>query len=197
VLGWSRLKTRSLEVIGERWTLLIVRDAFYGVRRFTDFQSHLGIPKAVLSQRLTLLVQEGVLDSAAASTGGRDEYVLTSKGRKLWPVLRALAQWGTENYQTTAQRRTFAHVECGGRVDLEGVCGRCGETPDPPDMMARRRERPRSNARTRSARCSSDHTGCWSPLLCGGSQTRCHILICRVISRPLIRARAAQRVVAP
>jgi DNA-binding HxlR family transcriptional regulator len=127
VLGWSRLKTRSLEVIGERWTLLIVRDAFYGVRRFTDFQSHLGIPKAVLSQRLTLLVQEGVLDSAAASTGGRDEYVLTSKGRKLWPVLRALAQWGTENYQTTAQRRTFAHVECGGRVDLEGVCGRAAK----------------------------------------------------------------------
>ena len=127
---------RSLEVIGERWTLLIVRDAFYGVRRFTDFQSHLGIPKAVLSQRLTLLVQEGVLDSAAASTGGRDEYVLTSKGRKLWPVLRALTQWGAENYQTTEQRRTFAHVECGGRVDLEGVCGRCGETPDPADMMA-------------------------------------------------------------
>jgi len=125
---------RSLEVIGERWTLLIVRDAFYGVRRFTDFQTHLGIPKAVLSQRLALLVQEGVLGTAAAVTGGRDEYVLTSKGRRLWPVLRALIQWGGENYQKAEQRRTFAHAECGGPVDPQGVCARCGETPDPADM---------------------------------------------------------------
>ena len=91
---------RSLEVVGERWTLLIVRDAFYGVRRFTDFQVHLDIPKAVLSQRLTLLVQEGILRIAAAVSGGRDEYVLTSKGRRLWPVLRALTHWGAEHYQT-------------------------------------------------------------------------------------------------
>ena len=53
---------RSLEIVGERWTLLIVRDAFYGVRRFSDFQAHLGIPKAVLAERLALLVAEGVLD---------------------------------------------------------------------------------------------------------------------------------------
>lgn len=96
---------RSLEVIGERWTLLIVRDAFYGVRRFTDFQTHLGIPKAVLSRRLTVLVQEGILDTAAAVAGRRDEYVLTSKGLRLWPVLRALTHWGAEHYQTAQQRR--------------------------------------------------------------------------------------------
>src|SRR4051812_48345335 len=104
---------RALEVVGERWTLLIVRDAFYGVRRFTDLQTHLGIPKAVLAQRLALLVQQGILDTAA-TVGGRDEYVLTSKGQALWPVLRALTHWGAENYQTAQQRRRFAHTECGG-----------------------------------------------------------------------------------
>src|SRR3954453_20300078 len=91
---------RSLEVVGERWTLLIVRDAFYGVRRFTDFHTHLGIPKAVLSQRLALLVEQGLLDTAVSVPGGRDEYVLTSMGRDLWPVMCALAQWGAEHYQT-------------------------------------------------------------------------------------------------
>jgi len=73
---------RSLEIVGERWTLLVVRDAFYGVRRFSDFRAHLGIPKAVLSERLSLLVDQGVLTKAAGSRG-RDEYVLTPKGRRL------------------------------------------------------------------------------------------------------------------
>ena len=71
---------RSLEIIGERWTLLIVRDAFYGVRRFSDFHAHLGIPKAVLADRLALLVAEGVLTKTSAASG-HDEYVLTEKGR--------------------------------------------------------------------------------------------------------------------
>ena len=60
---------RSLEIVGERWTLLVVRDAFYGVRRFSDFRAHLGIPKAVLSERLSLLVDEGVLAKAAGWPG--------------------------------------------------------------------------------------------------------------------------------
>src|SRR3954468_20196620 len=126
---------RSLEVVGERWTLLIVRDAFYGVRRFTDFQIHLDIPKAVLSQRLTTLVQEGVLRTAAPVAGGRDEYVLTSKGRRLWPVLRALTHWGAEHYQTAQQRRTFAHADCGGLIDPQGVCDRCGDIPELTDVI--------------------------------------------------------------
>lgn len=126
---------RSLEVLGERWTLLVVRDAFYGVRRFTDFHTHLGIPKAVLSQRLTLLVQEGVLGTVASVAAGRDEYVLTAKGLRLWPLLRALAQWGGEHYQTAEQRQAFTHAECGGRVDSQGLCARCGKTPDPADVM--------------------------------------------------------------
>jgi DNA-binding HxlR family transcriptional regulator len=138
---------RSLEVVGERWTLLILRDAFYGVRRFTDFQAHLGIPKAVLSQRLALLVREGVLVTAAPVSGGRDEYILTAKGRGLWPVLRALAHWGADNYQKAQERLTFAHLQCGGPLNPQGVCARCGETPDPADvtMSPPRRARPRRN----------------------------------------------------
>jgi DNA-binding HxlR family transcriptional regulator len=91
---------RSLEIIGERWTHHILRDAFYGVRRFTDFHNHLKVPKAVLAQRLSHLVEEGLLGTAVADSGGRAEYVLTPKGRQLWPVLNALAQWGAEHYQT-------------------------------------------------------------------------------------------------
>ena len=86
---------RALEVVGERWTLLIVRDAFYGVRRFNDFQAHLDIPKAVLSERLSWLAENGVLDgSPTPSHAGRHLYELTPAGRELWPALHALLVWG-------------------------------------------------------------------------------------------------------
>src|ERR1700755_3375992 len=119
---------RSLEVIGERWTLLIVRDAFYGVRRFSDFQAHLGIPKAVLAERLALLVEEGVLTRISASNG-RDEYVLTDKGRRLWPTIWSLITWGNENYVESPIRRAFKHAGCGGTIAPDGVCATCGEEP--------------------------------------------------------------------
>ena len=82
---------RSLEVVGERWTLLIVRDAFYGARRFSDFHDHLGIPKAVLADRLAFLVSRGVLTKPA------NEYQLTAKGRQLWPLIWSMITWGNEN----------------------------------------------------------------------------------------------------
>jgi DNA-binding HxlR family transcriptional regulator len=81
---------RTLEIVGERWTLLVVRDAFYGVRRFSDFRAHLDIPKAVLADRLSLLVDEGVLVKVAGGRG-RDEYTLSPKGRRLWPTIWSLA----------------------------------------------------------------------------------------------------------
>ena len=80
---------RSLEIVGERWTLLIIRDAFYGVRRFSDFRDHLGIPRAVLTERLNFLVEQGVLERLTASSG-RDEYALTDKGVRLWPAIWSL-----------------------------------------------------------------------------------------------------------
>lgn len=125
---------RSLEVVGERWTLLIVRDAFYGVRRFSDFQAHLGIPKAVLSERLAFLVAEDVL-ARSSGAGGRDEYVLTDKGRRLWPTLWSLITWGNDNYLQAAMRRTYRHVGCDGTVEPDGVCAACGQHPEVADIV--------------------------------------------------------------
>ena len=86
---------RSLEVIGEWWSLLILRDAFLGTRRFADFERRLGIAKNVLSVRLRKLVEDGVLERRASRDDAREiEYRLTDKGRDLLPVVLALAQWG-------------------------------------------------------------------------------------------------------
>jgi DNA-binding HxlR family transcriptional regulator len=126
---------RSLEIIGERWTLLIVRDAFYGVRRFSDFHAHLRIPKAVLTDRLALLTAEGVLAKSTGPTG-RDEYVLTDKGRRLWPTLWSLITWGNENYLEAPIRRTYRHAGCGGRIEPDGLCSDCGHQPEARDLVA-------------------------------------------------------------
>jgi DNA-binding HxlR family transcriptional regulator len=125
---------RSLEIIGERWTLLIVRDAFYGVSRFSDFRDHLGIPRAVLTERLNLLVEHGILVRAAA-VSGRDEYRLTAKGQRLWPAVRSLIAWGDEFYVPGGQRRLFTHAGCDGVVDENGICRSCGLTPVPGELV--------------------------------------------------------------
>lgn len=115
---------RTLEVVGERWSLLVVRDAFFGVRRFTDFARHLGIPRAVLTERLDRLVEEGVLERVPGP-GRRTEYALTPKGVELWPVLRAMAAWGDEHYSPAGPRRVSTHAGCGGAVGSSGACARC------------------------------------------------------------------------
>jgi DNA-binding HxlR family transcriptional regulator len=117
---------RSLEIVGERWTLLIVRDAFHGVRRFGDFAAHLDIPRAVLTNRLKALVAEEVLDKVPGS-GGHDEYVLTDKGTKLWPAVRELMSWGDEFYAPSGPRRILSHAVEGGRIGPDGRCEVCGE----------------------------------------------------------------------
>src|SRR3954467_7970500 len=86
---------QCLEIVGEWWTMLIVRDAFLGVHRFDDFRERLGIARNVLAQRLSKLVEVGVLEKRAYQDHPpRYDYVLTDKGRDLWPVLTALRQWG-------------------------------------------------------------------------------------------------------
>jgi DNA-binding HxlR family transcriptional regulator len=88
---------RSLDIIGDWWSLLIVRDALRGVKRFGEFQKSLGIAKNMLTARLKLLVEEGILTLQPASDGSAwQEYVLTEKGRALQTVLVALSQWGNE-----------------------------------------------------------------------------------------------------
>jgi DNA-binding HxlR family transcriptional regulator len=86
---------RSLDVVGDWWTLLIIRDAFLGMRKFSDFQENLGIARNILADRLRKLVANGILaKQAAEAPGHRHEYRLTEKGRDLWPVLTALRLWG-------------------------------------------------------------------------------------------------------
>src|SRR6201992_914218 len=120
---------RALEVVGERWTLLILRDAFFGVRRFGDFVAHLGVPRAVLSDRLASPADARVVDGTDGQHGDT-EYVLTSKGLELWPVIRVLLDWGDEHYSARGPRRVFWHAADDGPVTAGGICDACG--PDVP-----------------------------------------------------------------
>jgi DNA-binding HxlR family transcriptional regulator len=133
-LGQQCSLSRALEVVGERWTLLIVRDAFFGVRRFGDFAAHLGIPRAVLADRLGSLASAGVLSSTAGAHG-HAEYVLTGKGLELWPVVRALLTWGDEHYSARGPRRTFQHAADGGTVAADGTCATCNRDVPVQDLV--------------------------------------------------------------
>ncbi|MER7928870.1 helix-turn-helix domain-containing protein [Streptomyces sp. NPDC096057] len=116
---------RALEVVGERWTLLVVRDALYGVRRYNDFLGHLGIPRAVLAARLQALTAEGILEKRRyQESPPRDEYVITERGIALWPVVRSLSRWKREQYGET-QRRFFRHADCGTELGSYGECPTC------------------------------------------------------------------------
>lgn len=143
---------RTLEVVGERWTLLVLRDCFFGVRRFTDLRDHLDISRAVLAARLADLVDAGLLERREYRPG-RHEYVVTPDAVDLWPALFALLQWGERHRAPDGPRRVFVHTACDTAVDGAGVCGRCGATPGPADLemrpgraMTSRREDPVSRA---------------------------------------------------
>jgi DNA-binding HxlR family transcriptional regulator len=125
---------RALEVVGERWTLLIVRDAFFGVRRFGDFAAHLDIPRAVLTHRLAALTEAGVL-AVTPGAHGHDEYALTGKGLDLWPVVRSLLTWGDDYYSEKGPRRLFRHVLDDGEVAQDGTCAACGGVPPAADLV--------------------------------------------------------------
>lgn len=98
---------RSLDVIGDRWSLLIVRDAMDGVRRFSDFQRSLGVARNILSDRLRKLVDAGVLALQSASDGTTyQEYVLAAAGEQLFPVVVALRQWGEQHRFAPGERHS-------------------------------------------------------------------------------------------
>lgn len=120
---------KSLEVIGERWSLLIVRDVFNGHRRFGEIQASLGVARNVLSSRLQRLVDEDILERRRyQGNPARYEYFLTEKGLDLWPTLIALLNWG-DRYSPTAEGppKVILHKVCGGRVSERGICEDCGE----------------------------------------------------------------------
>jgi DNA-binding HxlR family transcriptional regulator len=121
---------RSLEVVGERWTLLIVRDALLGLRRFDDFQESLGISTNVLTSRLRGLCDEGLLRRQPdPERPGRTEYVLTDKGRELAPALISLMKWGDRHYPgPDGPPRLTLHAGCGGSVSPTLECTSCGES---------------------------------------------------------------------
>ena len=119
---------RALEVVGERWTLMIIRDAFFGVRRFSDFATQLGIPRAVLTSRLKSLVDEGVL---AHDEG---EYHLTDKGIALWPIVRSMMAWGDDHYSPNGVKRALRHAFDGGLIDARGFCQECGGLVPVPEI---------------------------------------------------------------
>ncbi len=98
---------RAVDVVGDRWSLLIVRDAFDGTRRFGDFQRSLGMARNILSDRLRKLVDAGILDTQDASDGtAYQEYVLTPQGESLFPVVVALRQWGEQHLFTPGERHS-------------------------------------------------------------------------------------------
>lgn len=98
---------RALDVIGDRWSLLIVRDAFDGVSRFGEFQTNLGVARNILANRLKLLVEVGVLEARPASDGtAYQQYVLTPKGQGLFPVVVGLRQWGENHLFRRGERHS-------------------------------------------------------------------------------------------
>ena len=129
----------ALELIGERWTLLIVRDLFLGVRRFDDLQRDLGIARNVLRDRLNFLVDEGIVRRRRyQERPDRFEYVLTQKGVDLWPVLHAVMGWG-DRYAAPdgGPGLVVEHRGCGGVVDDRRACEACGTAVGPHDIRAR------------------------------------------------------------
>ena len=113
---------RALELIGERWTLLVVRDAlFAGVTRFNDHQHNLGIATNILKSRLDALIEAGIMQRQSAA-GSQHEYVLTDKGRDLMPALIALTHWGDRWATREAPPILYRHRGCGSDVAVETTC---------------------------------------------------------------------------
>ena len=120
---------RTLDVVGERWSLLILRDAFYGVRRFDDFQHDLGVARNILTDRLNKLVGHGVLEKTPYEERPvRYEYRLTDKGRDLLPVLLTMMSWGDRwAGEGAAPPVTLTHTSCGNDTRAVLSCEACGE----------------------------------------------------------------------
>jgi DNA-binding HxlR family transcriptional regulator len=128
----------ALDVVGERWSLLIVRDVLFGLRRFDQLQENLGIARNVLQKRLQRLVEHGVLERRLYSEHpARHEYRLTEKGLDLWPAMVALLQWG-DRYAAPAAGPPvlLEHRGCGGAVDDHRICDVCGARLSVRDVVA-------------------------------------------------------------
>jgi DNA-binding HxlR family transcriptional regulator len=117
---------RTLDVIGDRWTFLILRDLFRGVRRFSRIQTDLGIAKNLLADRLAALVTADIVEKVPYQDRPlRHEYRLTAKGRALSPALVALMRWGDEWYTIDGAPTELVHDACDTRLELQPWCTSC------------------------------------------------------------------------
>jgi DNA-binding HxlR family transcriptional regulator len=127
---------RTLAIIGDRWTMLVIREAFYRVRRFDQMQRNLGIARNVLADRLQKLVAEGILDRRLyQKRPERFEYHLTPAGLDLYPALVTLLKWGDiYRADTDGPSIKLVHEKCGHDADPTLTCGHCGEQLDPREV---------------------------------------------------------------
>lgn len=131
---------RALELVGERWSLLILRDAlFAGYTRFSEFQRRLGVAPNILAKRLESFVEAGIMEMRPSASGSEHAtYALTPKGLDFKPVVMTLTQWG-EKWSTPGPV-DIVHAGCGGLVQERPVCAACGAEPRPGDIHVRLRK---------------------------------------------------------
>jgi DNA-binding HxlR family transcriptional regulator len=125
---------RAMEILGERWTFLILRESFYGVRRFSDMQRNLGIARNILSGRLQSLVRAGILERRRyQEEPERFEYRLTEAGRDLYPAIITIMRWGDKHLVDDGPPVVLRHT-CGAEAEPVLVCGHCHAPMDPRDV---------------------------------------------------------------
>ena len=145
-MRWDHLEqqacslARTVSVIGDRWTLLILRDCFLRVRRFEDFQARLGVTRPILANRLRRLVDAFVLVRVPYQQRPlRHEYRLTRKGLDLYPIVMSIVHWGDVHMAGKKGRPLLhKHLECGKQFDPVMICSECGEALDPKRVHAHR-----------------------------------------------------------
>jgi DNA-binding HxlR family transcriptional regulator len=129
---------QTLEIIGERWTMLVLREVFLGTRRFDDFQHNIGCARNILSDRLQKLVANGILERRPYQDRPRRfEYRLTDKGLDLYPTLVTLMKWGDRYLAERGPAIVLEHQTCGHEMTPELVCAHCGDPVHARTMRAR------------------------------------------------------------
>jgi len=141
-MKWNSLEeeqcsvARTVAVIGDRWSLLVLRDCFLRVRRFEDFQARLGLTRGVLADRLKKLVRHGVLRRVPyQARPKRHEYILTQKGLDLYPIIMAIVHWGDVHMVDERGRpRLYEHKVCRKMFDPVMTCSTCGQPLSPKEV---------------------------------------------------------------
>jgi DNA-binding HxlR family transcriptional regulator len=141
----------ALDQVGDRWTFLLLREAFFGVRRFTDFQGNLGVARNLLSERLGRLVAYGILERRRYQVRpDRYDYRLTDKGRDLYGVIVALMRWG-DHWLAGPPPLHLTHRTDGGEIEAQLRCTSCGQALGPRDVHYEHAIRPDSDTREHTA----------------------------------------------